>query len=94
MSQYNHAAPKNQGRISAGRNAYLRGKIVQTLLLNAASSLKSKKILGKTITPILHYMLKTTTKWVSATKGKSGFGCYTRKIKVLKNLFELFRKHA
>jgi len=49
MSQYNHAAPKSQERISAGRNAYHWGKIVQTLLLNAASSLKNKTIWGKTI---------------------------------------------
>jgi hypothetical protein len=38
---------------------------------------------GKDNTPILHDMLKTATKSVSRTIGKSGFGFYMCKIKVI-----------
>jgi hypothetical protein len=47
--------------------------------------------------PILHYMLKTATKWVSRTIGKSGFGFYMCKIKVVKcemmALFSIIKAH-
>jgi hypothetical protein len=33
------------------------------------------------MTPILHFMIKATTKWVRANKGKSGFDFYVCKIK-------------
>jgi hypothetical protein len=39
-------------------------------------------------TPILHLKAKIATKWISRTIGKSGFGFYMCKIKVIQNLIK------